>query len=93
MPLIKKPCQYVRLTSTGVVRGYNGILVGMIVAITSSGTITFWDNATGATVPQITGTITPSAGTYISLGDVCFQNGCWAVITGTLDVTIAIQPQ
>lgn len=78
---------YTRLTASGLVRGKPGILRGFYVSSTSSGTITFYDNTAGSGT-QITGTITPSVG-WNDLGDVSFVTGCYAVISGTLDVTVS----
>jgi hypothetical protein len=75
---------YQRLTASGVVMPTKGRLAGFYVSSTSSGTLTLYDNTT-ASGPQVTGTITPAVGWNALPVDL--QNGLFAAIGGTLDVT------
>ena len=81
---------YVNLTASALVRTGAGILVGMYVNSTSSGTIKFWDQTSGA-VPVINNTITPTIG-YHPLGNASFTTGLYATIGSTLDVTLYYIP-
>ncbi len=78
--------QYKNMTASGQVKTIRGILKGMYVNSTSSGTIKIYDSlsATGAVMNN---TITPAVG-YHSLGDAAFSIGCYVTIGGTLDVTL-----
>lgn len=80
---------YKNLTASGLVKTGQGILVGMYVNSTSSGTIKFWDAVT-ATTPVINNTITPAVG-FHWLGNANFTTGLYATIGGTLDVTLYYQ--
>lgn len=66
-----------------------GILHGMYVNSTSSGTIKIYDAAT-QTGTVLNNTITPAVG-YHDLGDVAFSTGLSVTIGGTLDVTLYYQ--
>lgn len=77
---------YRNLSASALVKTGTGKLKGMYVNSTSSGTIKFWDNTSGATT-VINNTITPAVGWH-ELGDAAFTVGCYATIGGTLDVTI-----
>lgn len=81
---------YVNMTASTLVRTGAGILVGMYVNSTSSGTIKLWDNTSAATT-VINNTITPAIG-YHSLGSTAFATGLYATIGGTLDVTLYYIP-
>ncbi len=66
--------------------GVPGVLHGMYVNSTSSGTIKIYDSATqSGTV--MNNTITPAIGWH-NLGDAAFENGLSFTIGGTLDVTL-----
>jgi hypothetical protein len=78
--------KYRNLTASALVKTGFGVLKGMYVNSTSSGTIKFWDQTSAAT-PVINNTITPAVG-YHSLGDADFTTGLYATIGGTLDVTL-----
>lgn len=81
---------YSNITASALVRTGAGILVGMYVNSTSSGTIKFWDQ-TSAAVPVINNTITPAVG-YHPLGNAAFATGLYATIANTLDVTLYYIP-
>lgn len=75
-------------SATALVTG-QGVLKGMYVNSTSSGTIKFYDSVTqGGTV--INNTITPAVGWH-NLGDAAFTAGLSYTIASTLDVTIYYQ--
>lgn len=81
---------YTNITASTLIRTGTGILVGMYVNSTSSGTIKFWDNTSAATT-VINNTITPAIG-YHPLGNAAFSTGLYATIANTLDVTIYYIP-
>jgi len=72
--------------STSAVKNGRGILRGMYVNSTSSGTIKIYDSLTQANL-VLFNTITPAVG-YQNLGDVSFNTGLSVTIGGTLDVTL-----
>jgi hypothetical protein len=77
----------VRLTSSGVVKAEQGVLIGVIVASSTSLTIKLWDNASagsGTVLLDTTAAIT--APTYIPL-PIAFANGCYATLGGTGSAT------
>lgn len=77
---------YKRLTGTANVASSQGGILGFYVSSTTAGTIQFYDDAGTGTMIPITGVITPAIGAH---GLSCaFGNGLYAVIGGTLDVTI-----
>lgn len=78
------------MTASAVVRTGTGILVGMYVNSTSTGTIKLWDN-TAASGTVLNNTITPAIG-YHSLGNAIFSTGLYATIANTLDVTLYFIP-
>lgn len=78
------------LTASALVKTGPGILVGMYVNSTSSGTIKFWNN-TSAAGTVINNTITPAIG-YHNLGNANFTTGLYATIANTLDVTLYYKP-
>lgn len=77
---------YVNLTASALVKTGGGVLKGMYVNSTSAGTIRFYDN-TSAAGTVINNVITPAIG-YHSLGDAAFGVGCYATISGTINVTL-----
>lgn len=81
--------QPLNLTASALVKTGDGVLAGMYVNSTSSGTIKFWNN-TSATGTVINNTITPAVG-YHDLGNANFETGLYATIGGTLDVTLYYQ--
>jgi hypothetical protein len=77
---------YVRLQASALVVTGRARLAGFFVSSTTSGTIQFWDNTVGSGPALITGVVTPAVGWYPFSVD--FTTGLYAVIGGTLDVTI-----
>lgn len=78
--------QYANKSASALIKTGQGVLKGMYVNSTSSGTIKFWDN-TSAAGTVINNTITPAVG-YHELGGANFTTGLYATIANTLDVTI-----
>lgn len=76
--------------STNAIRTGGGILVGMYVNSTSSGTIKIYDN-TAQSGTVINNTITPVIG-YHPLGFAAFGTGLSVTIANTLDVTLYYIP-
>lgn len=76
--------------SQNAIRSGAGILVGMYVNSTSSGTIKIYDSLTQANT-VLNNTITPAIG-YHPLGSAAFSTGLSATIGGTLDVTLYYIP-
>jgi hypothetical protein len=73
-------------TATANIKSSQGAILGFHVNSTTSGTIQFYDDAATATTAPITGLITPAVGFHEL--PVAFANGLYAVIGGTLNVTI-----
>ncbi len=65
-------------------------LLGFFCNSTSSGTIILYDDASTGTTNAISGTITPSAGTFYRF-PASLTAGLGVVIANTLNVTIFIQ--
>jgi hypothetical protein len=80
---------YVHLTGSGQVIAGVGVLSGMYVNSTSSGTVKLIDNLTG-TGTVIYNTITPVIG-YHNLGNINCTTGCYASLANTLDVTFHVK--
>ncbi len=79
--------KYRNLTASGdAIKNGPGMLVGMYVNSTSSGTIKIYDSLTQANA-VMNNTITPAVG-FHSLGNGTFNIGLSVTIGGTLDVTL-----
>ena len=76
------------LTASANVKPGLGEVYGLVIASTSSGTIVLYDSETTTTSTPLTGTITPTAGTFIDLFGLQFSKGLYAVIANTLSVTV-----
>ncbi len=76
-------------SSTNEVKKGPGVLVGMYVNSTSSGTIKIYDAITQAN-RVMNNTITPAVG-YHDLGNSALTTGLSVTIGGTLDVTLYYQ--
>ena len=81
-----KPSKYSNISASTLIKTGEGVLRGMYVNSTSTGTIKLWDN-TSAAGTVINNTITPAIG-YHDLGGVVFSTGLYATIANTLDVTL-----
>ncbi len=74
------------ITATQNIKPSDGVMLGFYVNSTTSGTLQFYNSATTTTTTPISGVITPAIGwNYFPVG---FNNGLYAVIGGTLNVTI-----
>jgi hypothetical protein len=81
---------YTRLTGSGIVVNGTGVLSGMRVNSTNSGTVKLYDYLS-ATGTVINNTMTPAVG-YHDLGSVQLTTGCYAEIGGTaIDVTFYVK--
>jgi hypothetical protein len=78
---------YKNQTATGNVKSSQGAIIGFYVNSTTAGTIQFYDDSATATTTPITGLITPGIGWHFL--PVTFASGLYAVVGGTLNVTIA----
>ena len=86
-----KPSVFKNLSaSANAVKGYHGILKGIFVNSTSSGTIKIYDSLT-QTGTVMNNTITFASPGYYSLGDAAFITGLSVTIGGTLDCTLYFQ--
>ena len=85
-----KPAKYINKTaSANAIKTGEGVLMGMYVNSTSTGTIKIYDSLTQANA-VINNTITPAIG-YHDLGRVAFSIGLSITIGSTLDVTLHYQ--
>jgi hypothetical protein len=76
--------QYQRLTASGLIKNGSGLLGGFIVA-SGSGSVTLYDNTTGAGTLILNTMVIADATPYPL--PVLFTVGCYAVISGTVDIT------
>jgi hypothetical protein len=83
---MKNPAKYSNRTASAQIKSGEGVLCGMYVNSTSTGTIKLWDSLT-ASGTVINNTITPAVG-YHDLGNIAFNTGLYATIANTLDVTL-----
>ncbi len=80
--------KFISSASTSVKTGM-GKVRGIVIATTSSGTYTLYDNAVGDnTGRQMSGTVTPAAGSFIDWFDMVFRDGLAVVVSGTLTFTV-----
>jgi hypothetical protein len=79
---------YYRISASGNVKTSQGTLLGVFVATTTGGTLTFYDDSGTGTSKTIVGTFTPNAGQFYPL-PFSFANGLNVVVAGTIDATIA----
>lgn len=83
---------YKNLTATSQVKVGAGKLKGLVVSSTSSGTLTFYDEAQGGTTRVMIGTLTPAAGSVLNFtgddGGVGFNNGLYIVAANTINFTV-----
>ena len=78
---------YKLITATGNVSPVPTDMLGIFVSTTSSGTFVVYDSATTTTTTPITGTVTPTAGTWYSI-PASASAGLYIVVTGTLNATV-----
>ena len=77
----------VNLTSSGAVSAVPGILIGIMINSTSSGTIVLRDGGSAGTA--VTGTITPAIGFLPCY--MAFSTSCYATIGATINATFVFQ--
>jgi hypothetical protein len=83
---------YKNMTSSANVAATPAAVLGFFCnSITGSATVTFYDNAATTTSRAITGAITPGVG-WNPL-PVNTQAGLYAVISGTINITVVWSPQ
>ena len=81
---------FVNLSASGVVIGGEGVLVGMYVNSTTSGTVKIYNHASAASGSVVFNTITPAIG-YHNLGNAHCTVGCYASMAGTSrDITFLV---
>ena len=73
------------MTGSGLVKGGNGTLRRVLVAASSSGTLTVYDN-TAASGTVLVNAFPLTAGQSIQF-DLAFQVGCYISLGGTADIT------
>ncbi len=79
--------QYANISSSALVSGTPGNLLGVFCASSSGGTLKLWDQ-TSAGVPVLVNTFSLIAGTWYPI-PVRFKTALYATIGGTADITVA----
>jgi len=88
MNIVAEGFSYENITSSTNVLGRSCIMGGIFVASASSTpTITIYDSATTTTTTRIISTFTPVGATFYPIPATCL-NGCYVVISGTVDCTV-----
>jgi len=83
---------YKNMTSTANVAPVPAAVLGFwCSSLTSTPTVQFYDSATTTTATPVTGAFTPGVG-WNPL-PVTTQNGLYAVISGTINITVVWSPQ
>jgi len=78
---------YKNISSSALVTGTPGNLLGVFCASSSSGTLKLWDQ-TSAGAPILVNTFSLIAGTWYPI-PIRFNTALYATIGGTADITIA----
>jgi len=73
--------------STNIVPGPGALLGIFVSAASATPTITVYDSATTTTTAKIIDTFTPVSATWYPM-PLCFINGCYVVISGTVSCTV-----
>ena len=79
--------EYVNISASALVKTGEGVLSGIFVASSSSGTIKLWDNTSAATTVLVN-TTSVIGGTWYPL-PFRFKTGLYVTIAGTLDCTVS----
>lgn len=80
------------LTASALVKEGGAKLKAIVIATTSTGTYTLYDNDKGDNSgTQMSGTITPAAGSYILWKDLYFSKGLSIVVANTLTFTVVFE--
>ena len=82
---------YKNLTATANVSPIPCAVLGVLCATTTAGTVQFYDSATTGTGTPITGVLTLAAGSYTPINAETTA-GLYAVITGTINITVISSP-
>lgn len=88
---VQEAGQYKNLSADTLVATGRGTLIGIFVASSSAATIKVWDNTSAATTVLVN-TFTASPGTFYPM-PFKFKTGLYVDITGTIDCTVAWEPQ
>lgn len=80
--------KYKTLSASGLVATGDGVLIGILVSSSSSGTLKVWDNTSAATTVIVDTTDTITAPTFIAM-PFAFSVGCYVTIGGTAKITVA----
>jgi len=75
------------LTASGLVKTGAGIVLGVYVASTSSGTFKLWDNTAGSGTVVVNTTTPAAGGVFIPIG-AAFSTGLYCTIGSTIDLTV-----
>ena len=84
---IEQPASFVQANASTQVFAGKGIIKGILVSSTTSGTLKIWDSLS-ATGTVLINTITPAAGTFIPLPNVQCNTGCYVTAANTIEYTI-----
>ena len=79
-------------TSSGALTSGPAVLEGFYVNSTTSGTVKFWNNTTGVSGENLTGTITPAIGHHNLFG-MKGTVALYADFGGTADITFFIRDE
>lgn len=74
------------ITASTLIKSTDGVIGRIVVASTTVGTLTIYDN-TSATGKKILDTITPAAAQTITL-EAAFSLGCYIVVGGTISASV-----
>lgn len=86
LKLAKEYVLFTSITSSTIIISNVATLKGMYVNTVSGGTIRFYDGINSSGLP-IGAAITPAVG-YHNLGDIKVEDGIFALISGSINVTI-----
>lgn len=81
----------VRLDASGVVSARPCSLIGFLCTASSTGSITLYDHATGATGTAILNALPVTAGQFTHLR-IATANGCYATLDGSAAGTFVVIP-
>lgn len=87
---VQETAGYVNLSASALARTGRGDLLGIFCASSTGATCKVWDSLTAANA-IIVNTFTLVGGVFYPL-PFKFQTGCFVTITGTADITVAINP-
>lgn len=82
---------YKNMTASANVSASPCVILGILCATTSSGTVTLYDDVATGTSTPITGTITPAAGSFTPL-NIETTKGLYVAIGATINITVVWAP-